>query len=225
MHFDSAETRFSFRTRALDYLWAALPMVTTEGDSFAELVEREGLGLCVPAEDPVALEAALARLLSDRALAEECRARAAAVRERFRWSVVLGPLAQFCRQPRRAPDAHLPVHPLAPMPGEPGETVPGDTVPGEKVTGDTVPGETVTGETVPGETEEAGDPGPEAAAAAPTDQAEPVAPGAGAVVGTPGRGFIELARHHYREGGLVQVAKRAADKAGRMAKGDKSSAQ
>ena len=25
MHFDSAETRFAFRTRALDYLWAACP--------------------------------------------------------------------------------------------------------------------------------------------------------------------------------------------------------
>ncbi len=30
-HFDSAETRFSFRTRALDYLWAALPVVDYGG--------------------------------------------------------------------------------------------------------------------------------------------------------------------------------------------------
>ncbi|MGH9105177.1 MAG: glycosyltransferase family 4 protein, partial [Acidimicrobiales bacterium] len=108
MHFDSAETRFAFRTRALDYLWAALPVVTTEGDSFAELVEREGLGLCVPPEDPDALEIALACLLNDRELAEACRARAAQVRERYRWSAVLEPLARFCRQPRRAPDIALP---------------------------------------------------------------------------------------------------------------------
>ena len=65
-HFDSAETRFAFRTRALDYLWAALPVVTTEGDWFAELVAREGLGLTVPPEDPDALAGALNRLLSAR---------------------------------------------------------------------------------------------------------------------------------------------------------------
>ena len=65
VHFDSAETRFSFRTRALDYLWAGLPIVATDGDAFAELIEREGLGLTVPAEDPEALEEALYRLLTD----------------------------------------------------------------------------------------------------------------------------------------------------------------
>ncbi|HYA45443.1 MAG TPA: glycosyltransferase family 4 protein, partial [Acidimicrobiales bacterium] len=75
MHFANAETRFAFRTRALDYLWAGLPVVSTEGDSFAELVQEEGLGLTVPAEDPDALEEALGRLLSDRELAARCRAR------------------------------------------------------------------------------------------------------------------------------------------------------
>lgn len=42
-HMSHVETTFSFRTRILDYLWAGRPpMVVTEGDSFAELVEREG---------------------------------------------------------------------------------------------------------------------------------------------------------------------------------------
>ena len=108
-HFASAETHFSFRTRALDYLWAGLPMVTTEGDSFADLVVEEGLGLSVPPEDPEALEAALARLLEDHELAENCRRRAAALRGRFRWSNVTKPLEEFCRSPRRAPDLVLPL--------------------------------------------------------------------------------------------------------------------
>ena len=103
-HFESAETRYAFRTRSLDYLWAALPVVTTEGDAFAELVEAEGLGFSVPPEDPEALEDALVRLLYDKELAEGCRARAAGVRRLFRWSVVLEPLVEFCRDPRRAPD-------------------------------------------------------------------------------------------------------------------------
>ncbi len=54
-HFESLETRFSFRTRALDYLWAGLPIVATEGDSFGQLIEEEHLGLTVPPEDPQAL--------------------------------------------------------------------------------------------------------------------------------------------------------------------------
>jgi glycosyltransferase involved in cell wall biosynthesis len=111
VHFDSAETRFSFRTRALDYLWAGLPIVATTGDAFAELIEGEGLGLIVPAEDPEALQQALSRALGDWALAERCRARVAEVRDRFRWSVVLDPLVTYCRDPHPAPDlssAHVP---------------------------------------------------------------------------------------------------------------------
>jgi glycosyltransferase involved in cell wall biosynthesis len=110
VHFDSAETRFSFRTRALDYLWAGLPIVATQGDAFAELIEREGLGLTVPAEDSAALEQALSRLLEDWEFAEGCRARVAEVRERFRWSLVLDPLVSYCRHPQPAPDL-LAVHP------------------------------------------------------------------------------------------------------------------
>ncbi|MBA2476756.1 MAG: hypothetical protein H0V40_12485, partial [Actinobacteria bacterium] len=32
-HFDDVETRFAFRTRLLDCLWAGLPVVTTRGDA------------------------------------------------------------------------------------------------------------------------------------------------------------------------------------------------
>ncbi|MGZ4695350.1 MAG: glycosyltransferase, partial [Acidimicrobiales bacterium] len=47
-HFHHVETDYSFRTRVLDYLWATLPTVTTDGDSLADLIERKGLGLTVP---------------------------------------------------------------------------------------------------------------------------------------------------------------------------------
>jgi len=128
VHFDSAETRFAFRTRALDYLWAGLPVVATRGDSFGQLLEDEGLGLTVPAEDAEALEAALWRLLDDWEMAERCRARVAEVRQRFRWSVVLEPLVAFCRDPRPAPDLAL-VHsggaPASPVPASPVPDSPG----------------------------------------------------------------------------------------------------
>ncbi len=46
-HFEHIETTFSFRTRILDYLWTHLPIVTTRGDGFGDLVIAEGLGVAV----------------------------------------------------------------------------------------------------------------------------------------------------------------------------------
>ncbi|AXH35343.1 glycosyltransferase [Humibacter sp. BT305] len=106
-HFDHVETTFSFRTRILDYLWAGLPIVTTEGDSFGDLVRAEGLGAAVPERDVSALAAGLERVLYDSEAAAEARAAVARVRERFVWDHVLEPLLDFCRDPRPAPDRAL----------------------------------------------------------------------------------------------------------------------
>jgi glycosyltransferase involved in cell wall biosynthesis len=103
-HLDHAETAYSFRTRMLDYLWAGLPMVATSGDSFADLIEAEGLGLTAPAGDVPALATALGQLLEDRALADRCRAAARRAATGFVWPQVLDPLVRFCADPRRAPD-------------------------------------------------------------------------------------------------------------------------
>ena len=85
-------------------MWAALPVVATGGDGFAELIDREALGITVPPGDVEALEEALFRLLDDEELSSMCRKNLAAVRVRFAWPEVLEPLVRFCRFPRRAPD-------------------------------------------------------------------------------------------------------------------------
>lgn len=103
-HYSHVETTFSFRTRILDYLWAGLPMVVTDGDHFAELVRDEGLGIVVPAEDVDALTDALERVLFDAEFAAEARANIARVRERYRWDVVLEPLVRFVADPHHAAD-------------------------------------------------------------------------------------------------------------------------
>ena len=72
-HFHHVETAFSFRTRVLDYFWADLPVVTTEGDALAAVITERGLGLAVPPEDPEALADALHRLLTDETLIASCR--------------------------------------------------------------------------------------------------------------------------------------------------------
>ena len=104
-HFDHVETAFSFRTRILDYLWAGLPVVTTGGDSFADLIGSKPIGITVPPEDVDALEAALFRVLDDNEFVARCRTNAQAVAPDYRWSKVLAPLVEFCRNPKRAPDA------------------------------------------------------------------------------------------------------------------------
>jgi GT2 family glycosyltransferase/glycosyltransferase involved in cell wall biosynthesis len=103
-HLQHVETEFSFRTRILDYLWAGLPILATAGDSLGNLVELEGLGVAVPAEDVTALAEALSRLLEDDGFRDECSKRVADVAARMTWPTVLAPLGDFCRSPRRAPD-------------------------------------------------------------------------------------------------------------------------
>jgi glycosyltransferase involved in cell wall biosynthesis len=113
-HFEHVETTFAFRTRVLDYLWAGLPIVTTDGDAFAELVAAERLGVVVPAGDPAALAAALQQALYDDAFAAGCRERIAMVAQRYTWEAALAPLVEFCRHPRPAPD-RLPGAPRTPV--------------------------------------------------------------------------------------------------------------
>jgi glycosyltransferase involved in cell wall biosynthesis len=103
-HLEHVETAFSFRTRVLDYLWASLPVVTTEGDALSDLVASRGAGLTVPAGDVDALEDALFRLLADDGLRAACRTAAVAVAAELTWPVALRSLLEFCRAPRRAPD-------------------------------------------------------------------------------------------------------------------------
>lgn len=103
-HFEHVETTFAFRTRVLDYLWAGMPIVTTDGDSFADLVRTERLGVVVPPNDRAALADALERVLYDTEFADACRERVAMVRDRFAWETVLAPLLAYCRAPRPAAD-------------------------------------------------------------------------------------------------------------------------
>ena len=103
-HFQHLETTFSFRTRILDYIWARLPMVVTDGDHFARVVREHGLGIVVPERDEEALREALARTLFDEQFREDVASRFDLVREHYMWPVVLEPLVEFVRDPKPAPD-------------------------------------------------------------------------------------------------------------------------
>jgi GT2 family glycosyltransferase len=103
-HYAHIETTFSFRTRILDYMWANLPIVTTEGDSFGDLVAAEGMGVAVPERDIDALAAALEKMLYNERAVTAARKAVSRVREEFTWEKALAPLIEFCKNPYVAPD-------------------------------------------------------------------------------------------------------------------------
>jgi glycosyltransferase involved in cell wall biosynthesis len=109
-HRDHIETTFSFRTRILDYLWAKLPMVVTEGDYFGDLVKEKGLGISVPAGDVQALAKALEKVLYVDQTAARAKQAIDTVREDFYWSEVLKPLMNHVESIARGetpPPRHL----------------------------------------------------------------------------------------------------------------------
>jgi GT2 family glycosyltransferase len=103
-HFEHIETAFSYRTRILDYLWAGLPIIATEGDSLSRLVTAHGLGLTVGPEDVDAVASAIRRLHNDRDLYATCKANVAQLAPTMTWEQALAPIVEFCRLPRRAVD-------------------------------------------------------------------------------------------------------------------------
>jgi glycosyltransferase involved in cell wall biosynthesis len=100
-HRDTLETSFAFRTRILDYLWAGLPVLCSDGDAFAELVREHAVGDVVPVGDASALADAMRRMCSPHARAEAAD-RSSALGETYRWDTVLRPVVEFCRAPQPA---------------------------------------------------------------------------------------------------------------------------
>jgi hypothetical protein len=96
-HGDHLETRFAFRTRLLDCLWARLPIVCTGGDDLADVVERAGAGHAVAAGDVEGAAGAIETVL-DRGRDAYARA-LGELAERYRWPVVAEPLARMIAGP------------------------------------------------------------------------------------------------------------------------------
>ena len=121
LHGDTLETRFAWRTRVLDYLWAGLPMLLSGGDVLSDEVQQHGLGVVVAPGDVAGVAAGILDLLDKPNVRRERSATFSALAEKYQWERVAAPLIAFCSQPHRAPDraaGTAPVaasdHPLAP---------------------------------------------------------------------------------------------------------------
>jgi glycosyltransferase involved in cell wall biosynthesis len=105
LHFENIESYFAFRTRVLDYIWAGLPMIVTEGDAASEWVAQYGLGRVVRYQDIDDVAAAIVGLLATPR--DTFRERFERARRERSWEHSAGPLVRFCQNPRRAPDKVL----------------------------------------------------------------------------------------------------------------------
>jgi glycosyltransferase involved in cell wall biosynthesis len=106
LHPAHIETRYAIRTRVLDYFWARLPVVISDGDVASEWVREGGLGQVVSPADVRAVAAALVGVL------EQPKAAWApafdSVHQRFVWRRVLEPLRRYCAEGDHAPDRRVP---------------------------------------------------------------------------------------------------------------------
>ena len=93
LHPAKPEAELSFRTRAMDALWSATPMLLSAGGEVAHLADALGWGEVVQPGSPAAVSDALKRLLEPE---ENDRRRTAILehRDHWRWSRVAEPLVE-----------------------------------------------------------------------------------------------------------------------------------
>jgi glycosyltransferase involved in cell wall biosynthesis len=96
------ETRYSIRTRVVDYLWAKLPVVITEGDITSTWIQKNAIGSVVPPADIEAVSTALINILERPK--ESWTASFEPLDEIFRWSQVVSPLRDYCLSGAHAAD-------------------------------------------------------------------------------------------------------------------------
>jgi glycosyltransferase involved in cell wall biosynthesis len=117
LHHAHLESRFSFRTRLLDCIWATVPILGTEGDVLAELVRDEHLGLTVRPGDVDGVADALVSLATDRdGVTTRARTELTSIAPRFRWSTATLPLAAWLDRAERRPRHPRPDLPAMPVP-------------------------------------------------------------------------------------------------------------
>jgi glycosyltransferase involved in cell wall biosynthesis len=107
LHLNHLETRYAFRTRLLDCIWAGLPIICTSGDAIADLVSDYQLGRVVGCQAVIEVATAIVDLLETPTLRAEYSSRFEAIAPAFSWPNVARPLVTFCQAPYLAADRGL----------------------------------------------------------------------------------------------------------------------
>lgn len=98
-YFKNLEGEYSFRTRILDYIWSNKPFIITKGDYFADIAEKNKIGLTVEEKDPNDLADKILYLKDNKELYNNCKYQLNILKESFYWENGIKPLVKFCRNP------------------------------------------------------------------------------------------------------------------------------
>ncbi len=96
----SIETDLAMRTRIYDYLWGALPIVTSSAPGTDEILSRYGAGVVVRDDSPEAFAGGIVSILTEHTRHEAMVSATRAFVQDHQWSQSLAPLLEFCRAPR-----------------------------------------------------------------------------------------------------------------------------
>lgn len=86
------EAYYAYRTRLLDYFWAGLPVICTEGETLGDLAAAKGAALLVRPDDPEDVAEKLMRVLQDEGLRARMAAASHAFGESLKWSQTVAAL-------------------------------------------------------------------------------------------------------------------------------------
>lgn len=100
-YFDNLETRFSYRTRVLDFIWCDLPMVLTKGDTLSSIIEDNGCGFALNPQDELELVNALEKLLDDEEFYNQCKENIRNIKNEFLWEKAVKDLITICEDPQK----------------------------------------------------------------------------------------------------------------------------
>lgn len=90
-HLEHFETRFSFRTRILDYIYFNLPILCSKGDFFESYIENNSIGITVTPSDREELKKTILSF-GDKKLRENFKKNIKIVEKEFYWDALLLPL-------------------------------------------------------------------------------------------------------------------------------------
>jgi len=113
-HPATVESRFAFRTRVLDYIWAGLPMILSAGDDFGDLVERNGLGAAIAPGDVSGWARAILYPAKG-GIRELARSKLDDLKTSFVWGKAVEPLLAYCDRPYKTRKGSLLRRKLTPL--------------------------------------------------------------------------------------------------------------
>ena len=108
IHETHFETAYSFRTRILDYLKFDLPVLCTEGDFFAGLVEKEKLGITVSSGEVEELAQAIITLAQNIEMRSQMIKNIKKIKPSFYWDRVTEPLVEYIKTGKSRKDRGKP---------------------------------------------------------------------------------------------------------------------